>query len=150
VLWERNGKATDLGSLGGNGQSFWGNVAEGLNNLGHVVGSSSLSDNATFHAFFWSKEKGMMQDLGALPGIANSFAISINDSDDIVGVSTDLATQFVATIWKRGVPTDLNTLIPANPALSLLAGCSINSSGHTIGLAVDGSGAYHGYELIPN
>jgi probable HAF family extracellular repeat protein len=152
VLWERDGTPIDLKSLGGNEQSMWGNVAEGLNNSGHVVGSSSLSDNVTFHAFFWTRETGKMQDLGPFvnsTGITNSLAIAINDGDDIVGVSTDLTTQFVATIWKHGVATDLNTLIPANSPLYLLSGCSINASGQIIGLAIDGSGAYHGYELTP-
>ena len=93
-----------------------------------------------------------MQDLGPIKNntqITNSLAIAINDSDDVVGSSLDFATQFVATIWKHGVATDLNTLIPANSPLHLMFGCWINSSGHIIGVAVDGSGVYHGYELIP-
>jgi probable HAF family extracellular repeat protein len=152
VLWEKDGTPVDLGSLGGDSKSLWGNVAEAINNHGHVVGSSSLSDDVTFHAFFWTKEAGMMKDLGPIAnslGITNSFAIGINDKDEIVGVSTDLKAQFVATIWKRGVATDLNTLIAANSSLTLLSGCWINSKGEIIGLAADASGAFHGYELIP-
>jgi probable HAF family extracellular repeat protein len=152
VLWEQDGAAVDLGSLGGDGQSLWGNMAEAINDSGHVVGSSSLSDDATFHGFFWTKEAGKMQDLGPIPnstGIANSFAIAINDKDVVVGVSTDLKMQFVATIWRHGVATDLNTLIAANSPLVLLSGCWINAKGEIVGLALDASGAYHGYELIP-
>ena len=148
VLWEKDGTHVDLGSLGGDEQSFWGNVAEGLNNHGHVAGSSSLSDNVTFHAFLWTSESGM-KDLGTASGLPNSFAIAINDSDEIVGVSTDLATQFTATLWKHGVPVDLNTLIPGNSSLYLISGCSINASGQIIGLAIDTSGNFHGYELNP-
>jgi probable HAF family extracellular repeat protein len=152
VLWEKDGTPVDLGSLGGNAESLWGNAAEAINDSGHVVGSSSLSDNATFHGFFWTKDSGKMQDLAPIvnsTGITNSFAISINDQDEIVGVSTDLEMQFVATIWRHGVATDLNTLIPANSPLILVSGCWINSKGNIIGLALDASGAYHAYELLP-
>jgi probable HAF family extracellular repeat protein len=150
---EKDGTPVDLGSLGGDGQSFWGNVAAAINDSGHIVGSSSLSDDVTFHGFFWTKEAGKMQDLGPIPnstGIANSFAIGINYRDEVVGVSTDLNLQVVATIWKHGVATDLNTLIPANSPLVLLSGCWINSKGEIVGLALDSTGAYHGYELIPD
>ena len=146
VLWEQDGTPIDLWSLGGNEKSLWGNLAESINNSGHVVGSFSLSDNVTLHAFFWTRETGRMQDLGPIKNntqITNSFAIAINDSDDVVGSSLDFATRFDATIWKHGVATDLNTLIPANSPLHLMFGCCINASGQIIGLAMDGSGAYH-------
>jgi probable HAF family extracellular repeat protein len=152
VLWEKDGTPIDLGSLGGDEQSFWGNAASAINDSGHVVGSSSLSDDVTFHGFLWTKDAGTMRDLGPIPnstGIANSFAIALNDRDEVVGVSTDLETQFVATIWRHGVATDLNTPIPANSPLILLSGCWINSRGEIIGLALDATGAYHGYELTP-
>jgi probable HAF family extracellular repeat protein len=149
VLWENDGTPVDLRSLGGDEKSFWGNVAEGLNNLGHVVGSSSLSDDVTFHAYLWTREMGM-QDLGTASGIQNSMAIAVNDSDEVVGISTDLATQFNATLWSHGKAWDLNNLLISNPEqLHLLAGCSINDRGEIIGLAIDGNNAYHGYELFP-
>jgi uncharacterized membrane protein len=153
VLWEKDGTPIDLKSLGGNEHSLMGNYAESINNSGHVVGASSLSDNVTLHGFFWARETGKMQDLAPISNttnITNSLAIAINDSDEIVGSSLDFATQFVATIWKHGVATDLNTLIPANSSLHLMFGCSINSSGEIIGSAADAKGDLHGYELIPN
>jgi probable HAF family extracellular repeat protein len=131
---------------------LWGNHAQGINSSGHVVGASSLADDVTLHGFFWSGEAGGMQDLKPIKNstkITNSFAVGINDSDVVVGVSTDFTMQFVATIWKNGVATDLNTLIPAKSPLYLLSGCSINSSGQIIGLAADEEGNIHGYELIP-
>ena len=153
VLWERDGVPVDLGSLGGDEKSLWGNHAQGINNSGHVVGASSLSDDVTLHGFFWSGETGGMKDLKPVQNstkITNSFAVGINDSDVVVGVSTDFNTQFIATIWKHRVATDLNTLIPAKSSLYLLSGCSINSSGQIIGLAADVNGNLHGYELIPS
>jgi hypothetical protein len=58
-------------------------------------------------------------------------------SERVVGASLDFATQFVATIWKRGVATSLDTLIPADSLLHLLSACSIDSGGEMIGLARD-------------
>jgi hypothetical protein len=151
VLWEKDGTPVDLGSLGGNGSSAFGNAAKDLNNRGHVVGFSSLSDNVTFNAFLWTREAGKMQALVPLKGIANSIAIALNDSDEVVGSSINSAfTTMTATIWKNGVPADLNTLIPANSSLYLIFGCSINSRGQILGLATNLAGTvYHAYELIP-
>jgi uncharacterized membrane protein len=151
VLWEKDGTPTDLGSLGGNESSAFGNAAKDLNNRGHVVGFSSLSDNMTFNAFFWTRETGKMQALVPLKGIANSIAVALNDSDEVVGSSINSTfTTMTATIWKHGVPTDLNTLIPKNSSLDLIFGCSINSRGQILGLATNLAGTvYHAYELIP-
>jgi hypothetical protein len=49
-----------------------------------------------------------------------------------------------------GVPTDLNTLIPADSPLQLQTVCGINSRGEITGLAVENStGQYRGYLAIP-
>jgi probable HAF family extracellular repeat protein len=148
VFWDKDGIPIEIPSLGGNEQSVMGNLALGINNFGLVVGFSSLPDNTTFHAFLWSRETGQMIDLGTVPGVGNSSAIAINDSGLAVGVSAD-ATHFLAAVYRHGKAADLNTLIPANSPLYLLIACSINSRGQIIGLAVDGSGTLHGYELDP-
>jgi probable HAF family extracellular repeat protein len=151
VLWEKDGKPIDLKSLGGNESSALGNAAKDINASGHVAGYSSLSDNATIHAFLWTREKGKMQDLKPIKGIANSIAIALNDSDEVVGSSiSSTFSTLTATLWKHGVPVDLNTLIPADSSLYLLFGCSINSRGQILGLATNLAGTvYHAYELIP-
>jgi hypothetical protein len=151
VLWEKDGTPIDLGSLGGNEQSLMGTAAKDLNSRGHVVGFSSLSDNVTVNAFLWTRETGKMKALVPISGLANSIAIALNDRDEVVGSSIDPTfTTLIATIWKHGIPVDLNTLIPANSSLYLLFGCSINSRGQILGLATDLAGTvYHAYELIP-
>jgi uncharacterized membrane protein len=151
VLWEKDGTPTDLGSLGGNESSALGNAAKDINSFGHVVGYSSLSDNATINAFLWTRKTGKMKALVPIKGIANSIAIALNDRDEVVGSSINSTfTTLTATIWKHGVPADLNTLIPANSSLYLLFGCSINSRGQILGLATNLAGTvYHAYELIP-
>jgi hypothetical protein len=151
VLWEKDGTPIDLGSLGGTEQSLMGTGAKDLNHRGHVVGFSSLKDNVTFNAFLWTRETGKMQALVPIKGIANSVAIALNDRDEVVGSSINSTfTSLTATIWKHGVPTDLNTLIPANSSLYLVFGCSINSRGQILGLATNLAGTvYHAYQLIP-
>jgi hypothetical protein len=151
VLWEKDGTPIDLGSLGGNASSALGNAAKDINSFGHVVGFSSLPDNATVNAFLWTRETGKMKALVPIKGIANSMAIAVNDRDEVVGSSINSTfTALTATIWKHGVPTDLNTLIPANSSLYLIFGCSINSRGQILGLATNLAGTvYHAYELIP-
>jgi uncharacterized membrane protein len=151
VLWEKDGTPTDLGSLGGNEQSLMGTGAKDLNSSGHVVGFSSLPDNVTFNAFLWTRETGKMKALVPIRGITNSIAISLNDKDEVVGSSINSTfTTLTATLWKHGVPADLNTLIPANSSLYLIFGCSINSRGQILGLATNLAGTvYHAYELIP-
>jgi probable HAF family extracellular repeat protein len=151
VLWEKDGTPIDLKSLGGNESSALGNAAKDINSRGHVVGFSSLSDNVTINAFLWTREAGKMKALVPIKGVANSIAIALNDSDEVVGSSINSAfTSMTATIWKQGVPADLNTLIPANSSLYLIFGCSINSRGEILGLATNLAGTvYHAYELIP-
>jgi uncharacterized membrane protein len=150
VLWEKDGTPTDLGSLGGNEKSLMGTGAKDLNSRGHVVGFSSLADNLTVNAFLWTRESGKMKALAPLKGNANSVAIALNDRDEVVGSSINSTfTALTATVWKHGVPADLNTLIPANSSLYLLFGCSINSHGQILGLATNLAGTvYHAYELI--
>jgi len=147
LLWE-DGKATDLGNLGGTGHGN-GIEAVNLNNHGQVVGNSDLTGDANFHAFLWTRETGML-DLGTLPGDANSAANGINDAGDVVGVSLDASFNPRAFLRQNGTMTDLNTLIPADSPLFLITACSINSDGEIIGIAVEKtSGNVHGYLVTP-
>lgn len=146
ILWE-NGKATDLGNLGGTGHGL-GIQAVNLNNNGQVVGSSDLPGDTAAHAFLWSKETGM-QDLGVLPGDAYSAAIGINDAGIVTGLSLDANFNPRAFIRINGVMTDLNTLIAGGSSLYMLTACSINADGQIIGYAVDKNNEIHGYVASP-
>ncbi len=146
LLWE-NGRVTDLGNLGGTG-GIAGNHACAINNRGQVVGHSELTDDATFHGFLWTRETGM-RDLGTLPGDSASLSLGINDEGVVVGASLDAKFSPRAFLWRNGVMTDLNTLIPASSALYLLLAESINSSGAITGLAVTSSGDLHGFLAKP-
>jgi probable HAF family extracellular repeat protein len=147
MLWE-DGKAIDLGTLGGTGHGT-GIQAENLNNDGQVIGFSDLAGDANFHAFLWTRETGM-QDLGTVPGDANSLAIGINDGGQIVGVSINESfTQYRAFLRQGQDLIDLNTLIPAGSPLYLGTACFINAAGEIVGIAIDQSGNFHGYLAVP-
>lgn len=145
VLWQ-NGQATDLGNLGGSGLGA-GVLALGLNQAGQAVGFSDLPGDQTSHAFLWTKDGGM-KDLGVLPGDAQSAGIAINDSGEVVGVSSDASFNLRAYHWQNGDMEDLNSLLVGDSPLILMLACSINSSGQIIGLAYDtDTGDLHGYLL---
>ena len=147
ILW-RNGKAIDLGNLGGDGL-FSGIYAAGLNNRGQVIGSSDTTGDASFHAFLW--QNGDMTDLGTFPGDSYSIATAINDQGKVTGVSLDANFNLRAVLWENGKPIDLNTLVPADATLNLQTACSINAEGQIIGISVvkGTTTDFHGYLLTP-
>jgi len=147
LLWQ-NGKVVDLGNLGGKTGQAQGNLAFAINNQGHVVGMSDLQGDTTFHAFLWTKAT-RMQDLGTLPGDVDSGAIAINDHGVVDGLSIDAKGNARAVVRHNSVPTDLNTLVQANPPLYLLTGCSVNSSGEITGLGATSTGEVHTYLAVP-
>jgi probable HAF family extracellular repeat protein len=147
LLWE-GGTVTDLGNLGGTGRGN-GIVGLNINRAGHVVGSSDLPGDARFHAFLWTKATGM-RDLGTLQGDVSSVGLSINDKDEVVGLSLDSNFNPTAFVRRDGVMMDLNKLISGTSLLTLIQACSINSHGAIIGLAMDKStGQFHGFLATP-
>ena len=134
-LWEA-GVTTDLGALPGGFTS----QASAINNLGEVVGYGRLRNpkgegNAT-HAFLWNSSA--MIDLGTLSGFVRSFALDINDDRTVVGFCRDFGGNINierAFVWRNGVMSDLNDLIPPDPGFVMKWAEAINSSGEITGLA---------------
>lgn len=146
LLWE-NGKAINLGNLGGKTGQAGGNIANNINNLGQVIGTSDLPGDTAYHAFLWNKATGM-QDLGTLSGDVDSQAVGINDRGVVVGGSIDASGNSRAFVWQRGVMTDLNTLT-TNSRLYLIFGCAINADGTITGLGLTSTGELHTYLATP-
>jgi probable HAF family extracellular repeat protein len=146
VLWQ-NGKAIDLGNLGGT-------ISEGVdvNNQSQVVGLSYLAGDTNYHAFLWQKHAGMI-DLGTLAGDVNSSGDGINNKGQVVGgsCSQDVESSCRAYLWQNGVMTDLNTLIPPNSPLYLLeATGTINDRGQIAGIALQiSTGETHAFLATP-
>ena len=147
LLWE-DGKAVDLGNLGGKTGQAGGNLAFAINNRGQVVGISDLAGDTTSHGFLWTKATGM-QDLGTYQGDVASAAIAINEHGEIVGLSVEANGNTRATVWHNGAAVDLNSLVKGNSPLYLLTGCSVNSHGEITGLGATSSGDIHTYLAIP-
>lgn len=144
LLWQ-NGKATDLGNLGGT----MNNAGVDINNLGQVAGNSDLPGDTTGHAFLWQKSTGMI-DLGTLPGDVGSDGDGINDLGQVVGGSWNAEGNDRAYIWQNGMMTDLNTLIPPDSPLYLIeASGTINDWGQIAGIGLTSAGDVHAFLLTP-
>lgn len=138
------GKMIDLGSLN-NTRFSYGN---GINNAGEVVGGSTIDySSQTTHAFLYSK--GKMIDLGT-PGTPHSVAKAINNSGTIVGDGFyGPAAWGTAFIYKGGVMTDLNKLLPTNSGWHLTSATGINNLGEITGFGLL-NGVFHAYIMKPN
>lgn len=170
----KDGKLTDLGTLGGS-QS----VGFSVNDAGAAVGAADLADGSR-HAFLY--QNGGMVDLGTLGG-ANSIALSINNLGSIVGgsgsgnsqqaflyengvmkalgwtgVATDInehgqvvgsASDDKAYLYSGGAAVDLNTLIDSSTGLTLTEANGINDRGQIVGQGCDAFGDCVGVLLSP-
>lgn len=79
--WTPKNGFHNIPPLGGVGSNW---VANGINDLNHVVGSSWTKGPGPWHAYLWTKAGGS-QDLGASLGGMNSYGNAINASDQVVG-----------------------------------------------------------------
>lgn len=141
-------KLLDLGTLGGPDS---GNNSPSiiLTNEGAVTGVADTAVPDPYapncfapecfvqHAFQW--QKGIMTDLGALPGGYSSYTNGINSDGQVVGQSQngliDSVTglpEFVATVWEDSQVIDLGTfgggfsLATANNNHRQVIGCAFN------------------------
>ncbi len=144
-LWS-NGTMKDLGGLGGtqmNGHISIVSGANAINNLGQVVGQSSISTGmfGQMHAFLYSS--GKMIDLGTLaphdPTGGYSAAGAINDHGQVVGASTTGSHALHAFIFSNGTMTDLNSLIDPKSGWTLWGATGINNKGQIVAFATRGT-----------
>ena len=144
------GEMAILGSLGVSFTASSGSGARGMNDMGQVVGWSYLTNNSIWHAFlvtasngqwyvttsnFWGNTTNvLMQDLGALESPAQkSYASAINNQSWIVGDSSTASGTNHAFLWREGVMTDLNDLIPPSSGWLLTGATNINNHGEIVG-----------------
>jgi probable HAF family extracellular repeat protein len=135
VLWDR-GAMTDLGTLGGP-NSF----ANGLNDLGQVVGISQVNDVSNpilgfppFYGVLW--DKGNLVNLcPGRNGVIGCAAFNINNKSQVVGrfATPDPVEGAVAHafLWQSGHFQDLG--IPAGFGDDNSEAISLNDSGQIVG-----------------
>jgi probable HAF family extracellular repeat protein len=174
----KNGVATDLGTLGGAADLGWpfgySSSADGVNDLGQIVGWSTTTPmesaglfgwtgSVPIHAILWPTTGGL-RDLGTLSGDEFSAASKINLFGQAIGISGNVVAQPNSSypqfdpryevvgrpfIWsKRSGMQDLNTLIRANSGWVLSSATGINIWGQIVGTGVI-SGQTHGFLLTP-
>jgi probable HAF family extracellular repeat protein len=155
VLWERDGTAHQLPGLGGNAPDLSvmgvGTLGEAINNNGTVAGQATLGDNQTWHPVLW--QDGIISDLGVLKGDAVGAALSINNRGEVVGASVSAPGPATgnprAFVWRNGVMSDLNSLVPADSPLYLLTACAVNDSGEIVGFGATAEGDLHAFLATP-
>jgi probable HAF family extracellular repeat protein len=151
-----------LGTLGGP-NSFIPNPLTGaeLTNASGVVGESDTlipdpyapnclqSTCLVNHAFSW--QKGVLTDLGALPGINSSIPFATNSRSQTVGGSENSIIdpltgfpEFRAVLWQHGEAIDLGTF-GGNNAVAI----SINNRGQVVGGALNTTPDSFGFCLQP-
>lgn len=115
-----------LGTLGGADS-----IARDINDLGQIVGESTLPGDLITHATIWND--GRAVDLGALNLGENSVAWAINNQGVAVGTN-DLASGVrTATIFQNGTVTDLGSAIGAGGTGSVA--WDISDAGVVVGQA---------------
>ena len=125
----------DLGVLGGSEIQGSNSVATAVNNLGQVVGGSSLH-GGDLHAFITEPNGGKMRRLGTLGGIF-SHAYDINDNGQVVGWSyTNLVSSPVSHAFVTGENGsgmfDLNLFVHLDGGAQLETADSINNRGQIL------------------
>jgi len=96
-----------------------------ISHSGQIVGEGHVSLKGP-HALLWDPDSGIT-DLGTLGG-SHSWAESMNDHGQVVGVSETADGQTHAFLWDAGVMTDLGA-----PGGDSSDAWSINNSGQVVG-----------------
>jgi probable HAF family extracellular repeat protein len=136
-IWQ-DGVMTDLGTP----PFTQGAYASAVNNLGQVVGQTSVWLNTGYGAAMVSRSffyDGHTMAMLPVPGITN-LALDINDAGQIVGTMAGRAY-----LYEDGVVKDLNTLLPPGPNPVLAGATAINNAGQIVGYTSAG----HAFLLNP-
>jgi probable HAF family extracellular repeat protein len=132
-LWQE-GRLSNLNDLIEPGSQWSLREARCINESGEIAGWGLL--NGTERGFMF--KSGDVIDLGILPGGTNSYALGINNSNEIVGASST-ASGLHGFLWEGGKIRDLNALAPLAPDWELVEALGINDSGQ-----IAGWGYFHG------
>jgi probable HAF family extracellular repeat protein len=144
VLWDRKGRIHELRPLPGDTVGF----ALANNNRGQTVGSSGTCANTPLvplaigpHAVLWESDRSPVSIEG-LGGAVNNTGTSLNDREEVLGVSSLPGDTTVHTfLWTREKgTTDLGTVL--GDASSIPAAMhALNNEGQAVGASCPSSDA---------
>ena len=121
---------TDLGNL-----TAASTVAHKLNASGHAAGTSGQRDGGGAHAAFWNDNAKTLQPVSVLDHADYSEAVSINNRNEMVGLS-NTEKNMRAVLWtSEGAVRDLGTLPGDNSSRAF----GINDHSRVVGMS---SGAH--------
>ena len=105
-LWE-HGVMTDLGPA----LTPPNNVANGMSDVGRIVGWMGTVPHIDSHAFIW--DDGEVLDLGVIPGGMSADALGTNNRGEVVGRGAvqEFPLVFHAVVWSGGEMLDIGTLV---------------------------------------
>jgi probable HAF family extracellular repeat protein len=139
VLWDQQGKPTEIPNLGG---KTWHTPMD-INERGDVVGFSNPpgpgdpEGEFIARAFFWRNGAARARNLGGLDDDAFSQALAINERRQVVGVSFGGSTGGArAFLYEDGVLKNLNDLVNIAPDV-LLSAQDINDAGRITGRVLE-------------
>jgi probable HAF family extracellular repeat protein len=142
-VW-RNGRPTDLGTLGGERTGMAATSANStpINSWGHAVGYSETTDGQA-HAFIW--RNGRMTDLGTLGG-AQSQATAVNDLGQVIGASETASGEQHPFLWQNGQMLDLSTLPGLEGVVQII---DLNNRGQVVVVAYGPEGPRPAVVSVP-
>jgi uncharacterized membrane protein len=117
-------------------------AAYAINEQGQIAGTDGQD------ALLW--QKGAVMRLSGLGSLRSAVARGINDAGQVVGradISHD-DQAFRAVLWEKGLPTDLNPLLPPNSGWTLEEARAINHAGMICGTGSH-DGKRHAFLLVP-
>jgi probable HAF family extracellular repeat protein len=118
--------------------------AYAINNRGQIVGQVGSAEGY-FAAVWQHGADGTVTSVKLLPGDSAAFATGINNRGQVVGSSFDSNGDWShGFIWQDDVITDLNTVIPDDSNLLIIAASNINELGQISGMATVQTGPHKG------
>jgi probable HAF family extracellular repeat protein len=150
-LWDSQTGIRDLSTFFEPDDSTAGGVAWGVNDLGHVVGTTDdpTASLGGSRAFLW--RDGQLTRVG--PDRTDAYAV--NNHDHVVGSvlvppSRRRRTSEVhAFLYRDGTFSDLNNLIPTDSGILLTEPRSINDAGWIVANGTNAQGRQRSFVLIP-
>jgi probable HAF family extracellular repeat protein len=127
--------------------------AYAVNDGGQIVGQVGSAEG--YFAAIWKHgADGPVTSIKLLPGDSAAFATGINSRGQVVGSTfNSMGDWSHGFLWQDDVITDLNTLIPEDSNLFIIAASNINELGQISGMATVQTGPHkdeiHAYLLTP-